>query len=103
MLPVPESLHRIQQYDQTKVPRVRAQAPRKQAPAEFYHVTDPNCVLGFPLSACSRVEKAQLLILQDESLTVAEAGQDFATTVGIAAAVLALLVGLVAVLTGASL
>ena len=48
-------------------------------------------MLGFPLSASSRVEKAQLLILQDESLTVAEAGQDFAATVGIAAAVFALL------------
>ncbi len=57
-------------------------------------------VFGFPLSAYSRVEKAQLLILKDESLTVAEARQDFATTMGIAAAVFALLVGLVAVLTG---
>ena len=55
-------------------------------------------MLGFPLSAYSRVEKAQLLILKDESLTVAEARQDFATTVGIAAAVFALLVGVVAVL-----
>ena len=57
-------------------------------------------VFGFPLSAYSRVEKAQLLILKDESLTVAEARNDFATTMGIAAAVFALLVGLVAVLTG---
>ena len=57
-------------------------------------------VFGFPLSAYSRVEKAQLLILKDESRTVAEARQDFATTMGIAAAVFALLVGLVAVLTG---
>ena len=57
-------------------------------------------VFGFPLSAYSRAEKAQLLILKDESLTVAEARQDFATTMGLAAAVFALLVGLVAVLTG---
>ena len=57
-------------------------------------------VFGFPLSAYSRVEKAQLLILKDESRTVAEARQDFATTMGIAAVVFALLVGLVAVLTG---
>ena len=57
-------------------------------------------VFGFPLSAYSRVEKAQLLILKDESRTVAEARQNFATTMGIAAAVFALLVVLVAVLTG---
>ena len=56
-------------------------------------------VFGFPLSAYSRVEKAQLLILKDESRTVAEARQDFATTMGSATAVFALLVGLVAVLT----
>ena len=57
-------------------------------------------VFGFPLSAYSRVEKAQLLILKDEARTVAEARQDFATTMGIAAVVFALLVSLVAVLTG---
>ena len=57
-------------------------------------------VFGFPLSTYSRVERAQLLILKNESGAVAEAQQDFAATMGIAAAVFSLLVGLVSVLTG---
>ncbi len=57
-------------------------------------------VFGFPLSTYARVERAQLLILKNESGAVAEAQQDFVATMGIAAAVFALLVGLVTVLTG---
>ncbi len=57
-------------------------------------------VFGFALSSYSRVEKAQLLILKDESKAVAEAQRDFFATMGIAAAVFLGLMGLVSLLTG---
>ena len=57
-------------------------------------------IFGFPISSHSKMDKAQLLVLKDERESVAEMKEDFTFTLGIAAGVFAVLVGLVSLLTG---